>query len=658
MLRNSIFRLICELCGFLVLASCSAPSSSVEEALQLAGPNRNQLEAVLRHFKDEPQKAEAARFLISNMPYVYSYSADREAFNRYYDCYKTYSKLGSRGLPKVDSIRNSGRLPSFDSASQKLDITNVDSTFLINWIEDTYRLKETLPWVKNIPEDKFVRYVLPYRVKDEELSQWRDSVADYCRPVLDSLINIGCESPLEAANALLNFWSGKGYKMSNLMPPGCSLGFRNITNRAGSCKEFAHGAVYLMRAAGIPAGVDIVTAQGERNSTHMWSFIIDENGATRYANLGDTVWNPASEFDIKTPKIYRKEFGVYNNHSILPNCRDVTDEYKPGKCFDLKFDSFKTENAPAYLLFPRYDAWLPVDVSVSDKYPHFKNVAGDVIACLGERKGNEIVPISSPFKIDGETGEVSFIEPAEKEGELIVFSKYPVDPTTGDLGHRLVGGVIEGSNSPLFTTRDTLYQITEAPKRKLNFVKLKEDLPAYRYYRYFGPDQGFCNISELSLFENFDDTAPLRGRAFGTEGSWLNDTTHTFRQVFDGNPDTSFDYIKPYGGWAAIDLGRPVKIGKLMYAPRHRDNFIHAGDEYEIYYFADRRWNLAARMKAEADSLTCRVPEATLYYVKDLTQGKDQRLFEYDFSAQEQHYIGDLIPDDLIQGDLIQGVPI
>ena len=81
-----------------------------------------------------------------------------------------------------------------------------------------------------------------------------------------------------------------------------------------------------------------------------------------------------------------------------------------------------------------------------------------------------------------------------------------------------------------------------------------------------------------------------------------------------------------------------MKVSKLMYAPRHRDNFIRTGDGYEVYYFDNLKWNLAGRMKATSDSLVCKVPVGTLYYVKDLSRGKDERVFEYDFKTREQRY--------------------
>ena len=53
---------------FLVLSSCiSTNDKQLEATLTFAGANRAELEKVLHHYKDNPQKQEAARFLLIHM---------------------------------------------------------------------------------------------------------------------------------------------------------------------------------------------------------------------------------------------------------------------------------------------------------------------------------------------------------------------------------------------------------------------------------------------------------------------------------------------------------------------------------------------------------------------------------------------------------------
>ena len=60
-----------------MVIACGGRKTDLETALELAGNNRKELEAVLDHYKDDPEKLAAAKFLIENMPAHYSYSDPR-----------------------------------------------------------------------------------------------------------------------------------------------------------------------------------------------------------------------------------------------------------------------------------------------------------------------------------------------------------------------------------------------------------------------------------------------------------------------------------------------------------------------------------------------------------------------------------------------------
>lgn len=51
-----------------LMACNSSNSKRLEQALLFAGENRGELEKVLTHYENNPEKLEAARFLIRNMP--------------------------------------------------------------------------------------------------------------------------------------------------------------------------------------------------------------------------------------------------------------------------------------------------------------------------------------------------------------------------------------------------------------------------------------------------------------------------------------------------------------------------------------------------------------------------------------------------------------
>ena len=54
---------------WLFAASCHFEENRrLKEALSLAGDNRSELEKILAHYADDPEKSKAARFLVENMP--------------------------------------------------------------------------------------------------------------------------------------------------------------------------------------------------------------------------------------------------------------------------------------------------------------------------------------------------------------------------------------------------------------------------------------------------------------------------------------------------------------------------------------------------------------------------------------------------------------
>lgn len=64
------------------------------------------------------------------------------------------------------------------------------------------------------------------------------------------------------------------------------------------------------------------------------------------------------------------------------------------------------------------------------------------------------------------------------------------------------------------------------------------------------------------------------------------------------------------------------------------DNYIYKGETYELFYSSQGEWNSAGTQVAVSDSLLYTVPKGALFYLKNYTRGKDERIFEYDEGIQ------------------------
>ena len=280
-----------------------------------------------------------------------------------------------------------------------------------------------------------------------------------------------------------------------------------------------------------------------------------------------------------------------------------------------------------YLCLPSHMEWVPVAVS---KYRNgqvsFENVDGNAVFCLSSYRDKQLVPMTVPFWAHKELSYFRYFGNGEGEERVTILHKFNlfIEPFID----RMVGGVFEGSNDAGFRTRDTLFVIEEKPVRLQNVVYVSNP-KEYRYLRYYGPAGSYCNVSEVGFYRDPNDMVPLQGRVIGTPGSFGGDKGHWYMSAFDGDPYTSFDYNQPDGGWAGIDLGKSVSVGKIVFTPRNRVNFIRQGDKYELFYAGKGGWISAGTTVANSDSLVYNVPKGALLYLKNHSGGVDERIFEY-----------------------------
>ena len=163
----------------LALAATAAPKVSdthVNEALDAAGDNRTELQRVLDHFArdSDPNKLEAARFLVANMP-GHGYIV---ASLRIKDTEKTvpYDPLAyanfKKSLAALDDLeKQHGELEW--ARDKKIEDTNtISADFLIQHIDNAFVVWQRTPEKYRVSYDAFLNFVLPYRGSQEPLEDW------------------------------------------------------------------------------------------------------------------------------------------------------------------------------------------------------------------------------------------------------------------------------------------------------------------------------------------------------------------------------------------------------------------------------------------------------------------------------------------------------
>ena len=118
-----------------------------------------------------------------------------------------------------------------------------------------------------------------------------------------------------------------------------------------------------------------------------------------------------------------------------------------------------------------------------------------------------------------------------------------------DFPQLVKGAIIQGSNSGQMDGFVELATISQDAKEgewlDLKFANSK----VYRFLRYFGPPDSWCNIAELEFYHN--DTK-LEGAPYGTWGTREGD--NTYDKVFDNNPKTFFDAAGPSDQYVGVEL--------------------------------------------------------------------------------------------------------
>jgi len=352
-------------CFILFLLSCREKQPNyLEEALILAGGNRQELEKILQHYRQNPAdslKYKAAVFLIENMPK--HQSVDYPDMDDYYSqiraVYAVKDKTEEQAISLIRQVAvNRQNIIRTD------DIRAICAAFLINQIDRAFETRD-YPWAQSISWEEFCDQVLPYRVTQEPLEDWRPLYKQRMETLIDSLVSVNASDSLVCATLMAFFkpnsflWVNNGFPL----PFHPSL---YLEMNTGNCNDLTLFTQYVMRTAGLPVSYDFTPQWGNRYLGHEWNAITINNKAVTF-QINDIVpfgEHIPSRTSNKLTKVYRRMFSVqaeslpeqFPEEDIphlfrSPLIRDVSEYYfKP---FDIQVDlvySLPVRKAVAYLM--------------------------------------------------------------------------------------------------------------------------------------------------------------------------------------------------------------------------------------------------------------------------------------------------------------------
>lgn len=250
----------------------------LREAFNRAGSNRDLLLSVIDDLQGE--KKVAAAFLIMNMPTV--------------------------------------------------DLTSIDENTLSDNIEFAFKAKEEFPWGKNQSRELFLHYVLPHRISQEPLENWRPYFYEQLRPVVES-----CSTAYQAALAV-NRWCGEKVKFKQTQPRDQGP-FETLASGYGRCEEMVIFFVDACRGVGIPAREAWTPYWATCDNNHAWAEVCCEGkwyytGACEPKDSLNDAW--FSKSVKRAALVFSKPYGV--------------PESEPGLYFDREGD-WRINSTDVYL---------------------------------------------------------------------------------------------------------------------------------------------------------------------------------------------------------------------------------------------------------------------------------------------------------------------
>lgn len=624
-----------------LFVSCGNVPTKLEEALALSGKNRTELESVLQYYSRSPEdslKLRAAEFLIANMPGHYSYYG--APLDDYLDSIHHSANLRAypwhlRNMFLIQAYRKP-ELARMKGVSRIEDIHRITSGYLIDNIEKAF-LAWQKPWARHLNFDDFCEYLLPYRVENEPIMNWRDSldVEGFSHTLqrmetIDELFESPYQACLQLNTRLMDIF--KEMKKDSVTFSHPLIGEKEVVKFG--CPEFVYAVIFVMRGMGIPVSIESIEQWSSRRGKHYWNAVYHFTGL-RYPFTGYDSRPRGLNQDYKMNKVYRHTYAANPDALVLqspgepvpPFCqerflKDVTNEYMT--CHDIKVQlNFPSETGSryAYLCVFNNETWIPVDWGeIKNRTVNFSHVGPQTMFVAGYYVDGEIVPASHPFHINPD-GKVEYIIPDKGYHSFRMERKYPLYHRFANYSYLLIGAIIEGSDFPDFRQSDVIATITHDANTMWDSLAIASPKKAYRYVRL-----KHTKKMDLGELEFYDDSHghPLKVHRILLPPDAVSDKKE--HVLFNGSIG---DYTE-ISQWVGFDFGKEVRLEKMKFCPRTDDNHIVMGDTYELYIYDNDDFRVLKRVTADAYTLTFdSVPSGGLYLLKDMTKGSEHRIFTY-----------------------------
>ncbi len=624
---------------------CRNEQNAIEYSIRIARNNKNEIEKVIQFYKSkkDKEKLKAAIFLISNMQNKYHTDFEIDSqYRRFLNEIKnvTVFSKNNDSINKIikDKVEVFKKQKRDDNITLKADLETLNAEFIIKNIEWSFKVWRELPWARNLTFEHFCESILPYKIYDEPVIFYREYFYNQFQWLLDSMKTE--TDPLKVCMAINNYIAQNFYFSSSLGIIPYLNPIDQYKYMFGICEHRYILTTAIMRSLGLAVGIDFTPQYNNWAGGHSWMYIIDKNGNYRHFNGGDLDHRLN---DCKIPigsgtctKVYRKTFknefrninptDFFENTNYLINNIDVTNEY----CFsktELEFRNLNYDKSYKYVWLATFgfgEQIIPISFLLNNRNVKFKNIGNNAVYVLVYLNNNNLQILTNPVLCDSIT-KINLIPDYTHLQTIKLYRKYPPGhyPSKIDIFARhMQYAEIQASNDKYFKSYSTIYKIdslfyhfAEIPIKNENY---------YRYFRYIPYDTCEIHLAEFTI-KSLDRNLDINKNYY--VGGKSKEIKFDLKNIYDNNIETNFD--TPAGYWVGIDFLEKTKIDLIRILVRNDLNIINIGDTYALYFF-DLGWHLFSQQIAQKNYLIFEnVPSNSLLLLKNLTTGKEERIFIY-----------------------------
>ena len=598
--------------------------------------------AVLEHYKGDrnPLKIKAARFLLDNLKDRFAIEGER--VQSYSDSIRKYYHNGDSLHKKIFPLRSI----SFEE-QVVMDIDNIKPEYLIDNIDRSFAALDKSGWKDQVSFNDFCEYILPYRVGNEPLENWRKDI------VHDSIFKVtGDEfyssTDVKTAATLFvrkfhqikaGFRAKYGEDAANIPDLPYST-FKLLST--GTCVDLSKLSIFSCRAAGIHITSDFTPRWSNYRSDHEWPVIISESGLYPYnfpfkgsfgSYKADTIRKPSKVYRntfSENPESHVRQRGYceflpwyFNNSRLI----DVTDKYIGTNDIKIAILFNSGKNKFAYLGVNNRESWDLVGWGVTKSgSAKFSKVGFNSVYLPVFVSEEGIKAFNYPFMVL-KNGQIRYLKPdIDNVRKVELLRKSPLSWGIQKNIEKMIRSKFQASNDKDFKNAVTFYTITKYPDVYYNEIMVNSS-KKFRYVRYLGRDSTRCYIAELEFYAR-DGSKPLKGAIIGTKGG------KPLENAFDGDILTFIEATLEPNRWVGLDLGKPEEISKIRYVARNDKNHIVEGNSYELFYWEDEWKSLGKKTASDKVLIYDNAPSNCLFLLKNYTEGKEEQIFTYENGKQ------------------------